>query len=174
MHGYQHTALNLATTSVVAAALTLLGHPQTAAAVSTGMVFGTLLVTPDLDLHYNDARRNWGALKAIWAPYAAMSTHRGINHTYLAGPLLRLLYLAFWFAVPVYLLWQWPAAAAWAREFPREMLFSAFLGYLMSQWLHLLCDGIIPFQQRKRPRPARGPLSRTEQTRSSGSRWSRR
>lgn len=150
MHGYQHTAINLAVTGVVVGALTLLGHSQTAAAVSSGMVFGTLLITPDLDLHYNDARRNWGGLKFIWAPYAALSTHRGINHTYLVGPMLRLLYLAFWLAAPLYLLWQWPPAATYFRALPWETLLNAFVGYLAAQWLHLLCDGILPFRPQRR------------------------
>ena len=105
MHGYQHTAINCAATSLVCLPLYLSGYPVTAASLSAGLMFGTLLITPDLDLRLNDARRNWGPLRFIWGPYAALSRHRGMSHTYLLGPSIRIAYLAVW-ALPALLLWR--------------------------------------------------------------------
>lgn len=159
MHGYQHTAVNTACTLLGCGALALLGYPQTAAALAAGLAFGTLLVTPDLDLRRNDARRNWGLLHFIWAPYAALSKHRGMSHTYLVGPTIRLLYLALWVAPIVWLISR-------VQPFPLpdvsgRLLALASIGYFIAQWLHLLCDGIYPnLPQQRRATPTRRPRAR--------------
>ncbi|WP_189092929.1 DUF2227 family putative metal-binding protein [Deinococcus ruber] len=148
MHGYQHTAINLTCTTLVCGSLLILNHPLTAISLGVGLLFGTLLVTPDLDLQFNDARRRWGKLKAIWEPYAALSKHRGMSHTFLIGPTVRLLYLTCWFA-PLLLLLHWlPHVTLPQGSLQIAALF--LLGYFLAQWLHLLCDGILPFQQRGR------------------------
>jgi uncharacterized metal-binding protein len=150
MHGFQHTAINTATTLVLAGGLTLAGYPQTGSALGVGLLFGTLLVTPDLDLQLNDARRRWGPLKFIWAPYAALSRHRGMSHTYLLGATIRLLYLALWGLAPAYVLWQ-----LMGPDLPRTtwpLLALAVIGYYLAQWLHLLCDGILPFTPQRSAR----------------------
>lgn len=148
MHGYQHTAVNTTCTLLGCGALTLLGYPQTAAALAAGLAFGTLLVTPDLDLRLNDARRNWGPLRFIWAPYAALSKHRGMSHTYLAGPAIRLLYLALW-VTPV--LWLLSRVQPFSLpDVSWRLLALAGIGYFIAQWLHLLCDGIYPDLPRQR------------------------
>ncbi|WP_082506130.1 DUF2227 family putative metal-binding protein [Deinococcus sp. Leaf326] len=160
MHGYQHTAVNTVCTVLGCGALALIGYPQTAAALAAGLAFGTLLVTPDLDLRLNDARRNWGPFRFIWAPYAALSKHRGMSHTYLLGPTIRLLYLALWVA-PV----LWLISRVQTFPFPNvswRLIALVGIGYFIAQWLHLLCDGIspaLPGQRRatsaRRPRPRR-------------------
>ena len=142
MHGYQHTAVNMTCTVLGYGALALFGYPQSATALAAGLTFGTLLVTPDLDLQLNDARRNWGPLRFIWAPYAALSKHRGMSHTFLAGPTIRLLYLALWAALLV-----WLASRLQPMTLPEtswRYLALAGIGYFFAQWLHLLCDGIYP------------------------------
>jgi uncharacterized metal-binding protein len=67
-----------------------------------------------------------------------------LSHTWLIGPLTRLFYLALLLAVPVW--------------FARELLhnfrigqddaLAIMVGYYISQWLHLLADGVSPDVQR--------------------------
>ena len=83
-------------------------------------------------------------MRFIWAPYAALSRHRGMSHTYLAGPTIRLAYLALW-AAP--LVWGaqhlqiTPTLPSWNH------VIIAVIGYFLAQWLHLLCDGIMPLDR---------------------------
>ena len=63
-------------------------------AIITGAhVFGTFLLSPDLDTDSAIDNR-WGIFKAIWLPYTLVVPHRAIwSHSGLSG-LLRVLYLA--------------------------------------------------------------------------------
>lgn len=65
MHGHQHTAINLSAGAGLCGVILLLGQPMTALSLGAGIMFGILLITPDLDLALNDARRNWGVLRVI-------------------------------------------------------------------------------------------------------------
>uniref|UniRef100_UPI001C2FDA98 DUF2227 family putative metal-binding protein n=1 Tax=Deinococcus sp. GbtcB9 TaxID=2824754 RepID=UPI001C2FDA98 len=69
-------------------------YADPALALGAGPASGTPLVPPALDLRRSDARRRWGKMRFIWAPYAALSRHRGMSHTYPAGPTIRLADLA--------------------------------------------------------------------------------
>ena len=149
MQGFEHTRVNLLCTVAIAGGMMLTGREDAAYGISLGMVIGTLWITPDLDLTYNDARRNWGPLRWIWNPYASACRHRGINHMYVIGPIMRLLYLALWFAAPAYFLWtlltrtgSWPELSV-----PLPPVTFVLAGYVAAQWLHLLCDGITPFSK---------------------------
>lgn len=112
------------------------------AAFAGGYLAGTFLITPDLDLAGKGnprPLRRWGPLAPLWSPYGRLSAHRGLSHTWLAGPLLRLLYLGVLLS---------PALALFGvrlTERGQEALLSlgppALLGYLASQWAHLLLDG---------------------------------
>jgi uncharacterized metal-binding protein len=139
----------------LAGSLTALGYPQTGAALGLGLCFGTLLVTPDLDLHLNDARRHWGSLRFIWGPYAALSRHRSLSHTYLLGPTIRLLYLAVWLPGPAVLVWQLLGDRIQVTSTHVRWLALAAIGYYLAQWLHLVGDGILPLTQRPRSRRVR-------------------
>lgn len=59
-------------------------------------LFSSLLLSPDLDLRHNAARRRWGLLGFIWIPYTKVFKHRGVSHSLLWGTLTRLGYLALW------------------------------------------------------------------------------
>lgn len=149
MQGFEHTRVNLLCTVAIAGGMMLAGREDAAYGIGLGMVIGTLWITPDLDLTYNDARRNWGPLRWIWNPYASACRHRGINHTYVIGPIMRLLYLALWFAAPAYFLrtlltrtGSWPELSV-----PLPPITFVLAGYFAAQWLHLLCDGITPFSK---------------------------
>ena len=63
-------------------------------------LFGTFLLSPDMDLNTSDPMRNWGVLRLLWRPYAQLFTHRGLSHTPVLGTLTRVLYiLALGYAV---------------------------------------------------------------------------
>jgi len=62
-------------------------------------LLSSLFLSPDLDLHKNRARRRWGPLGFIWAPYSKIFKHRGVSHNLLLGPLTRLIYLGIVFGV---------------------------------------------------------------------------
>ena len=120
---------------------------------SLSYFIGTFLVTPDLDLAENSVRSksNWGLLGLLWIPYGAMFSHRGLSHTWLVGPLTRLFYMV---TVALALSWLVTAVApllGYEISIRTRLLDSwpqlglaALLGYYLSQWLHLLADGIRP------------------------------
>ena len=64
----------------------------------------SLLLSPDLDLKENRARRRWGFLHFIWWPYVKVFKHRGMSHSLLFGPITRLGYLAFLVALVLFVL----------------------------------------------------------------------
>lgn len=153
--GHVHTIINFSALAAAWIGVTALRLPLPDAALTATFigtyVIGTLLITPDLDLGEQRvaARNNWGALGWIWIPYGVMSRHRGLNHTYLIGPALRLAYLLLIAAALHALIGSvWPAAAAWrlpALDGP--VLLAAAAGYWISQALHLMADGIHPFSE---------------------------
>ena len=56
-------------------------------------LFGTFLLSPDLDLKDNASAKNWGLFRLFWRPYAALFKHRGISHAPIVGTLTRILYM---------------------------------------------------------------------------------
>lgn len=126
---------------------------QTITAFSTSYLIGTFLVTPDLDLAEQGvrAKSNWGLLGLLWIPYGAIFSHRGLSHSWIVGPLTRILYLTI-----VFLALSWVAAQitpyfgysfsikAQLGENWRELAMGALIGYYLAQWLHLVADGIAP------------------------------
>ncbi len=127
--------------------------PETLKTFSLSYLIGTFLVTPDLDLAENrmQARNNWGLLGTLWVPYGALFSHRGLSHSWLIGPLTRLLYLALlglalsWAAAQVgpYFGYSFSFTANLTQNWP-ELAIGGLAGYYLSQWLHLLADGIRP------------------------------
>ncbi len=127
---------------------------------------GTYLLSPDLDLaeQHVSTKNNWGPLGFLWVPYGWVFSHRGMSHSWLLGPLTRLIYLALLLVLPVLLLRgpilnvnlegmaRGPAydllrsmQGFWLRpEIARDTLIALVLGYYVSQWLHLIADGVAP------------------------------
>jgi uncharacterized metal-binding protein len=105
---------------------------------------GTVLLTPDLDLADRGVGpvRKWGPLGVLWIPYGLLHSHRGISHSYLLGPLIRLLYF-LGLVVGVGLLVGVDWKKAWEAFAPHAL--PALLGYYLSQWGHLIADRI-PFR----------------------------
>jgi uncharacterized metal-binding protein len=125
---------------------------------------GTFLLTPDLDLSNQSvrAKSNWGILGHLWRPYGLLFSHRGISHSWLAGPLTRLAYLAFRLLGFAYVINALAPSIGlnlnltflptWEMQ---PALISIILGYYVSQWVHLVTDGILPGTKRKRRRRRR-------------------
>ncbi len=67
--------------------------PTAVALFAGAYLFSSLMLSPDLDLRHNQARRRWGLLGFVWIPYTKIFKHRGISHSILFGTLTRLGYL---------------------------------------------------------------------------------
>lgn len=116
-------------------------------------LLGSLLITPDLDLAEQNVRAKgrWGLLGLFWVPYGWMFSHRGLSHTWVVGPLTRLLYLGtigillFWLLEAILRYW---GASLNLRPLlqvpPQNILWSLVAGYYVSQWMHLIADGVWP------------------------------
>ncbi|MBB6099132.1 putative metal-binding protein [Deinobacterium chartae] len=122
-----------------------------AAGFSAAFWAGTLLLSPDLDLAEGQvsSKRAWGPLGFIWVPYGKMFSHRGLSHSWLIGPLTRIGYLALivWALLYLLRLTVPDLYAALPRSgLPLEWNFwvPILTGYYLSQWLHLIADGIAP------------------------------
>lgn len=110
---------------------------------------GTFLLSPDLDLSLGrvDSKRNWGLLGFIWVPYAMLFKHRGLSHSWFVGPLTRLAYLALLIVIVAGLLrtfWPQLALPQLPSPLPYQLLLPCILGYYLSQWMHLIADGVPP------------------------------
>ena len=147
---------------------------------SASYLVGTFLVTPDLDLAENSVRSksNWGLLGLLWVPYGALFSHRGLSHTWFLGPLTRLLYMVvvalalswvatvlspyfgYTFSLRTQLVYNW-----------QELALGALSGYYLSQWLHLIADGISPDHHSRRRRRARKKGKRRSSRRSKRKNW---
>lgn len=157
-NGRTHTLINTVVVSSATAAAERLGAPlgdPVVVALLAGAVIGTVFITPDLDMARvrTDARRAWGPFEVLWWPLLKVSRHRGVSHTYLRGPLIRVAYLALmlglcFLSVRVgWLLTGLPwTPGSWtqvpARWLRGSTLLCALLGYWIAQVLHLLADRI--------------------------------
>jgi uncharacterized metal-binding protein len=156
-------------------------EPATLLTFSGAFAAGTFMLSPDLDLAEQnvDSKKNWGILGFLWIPYGMMFSHRGLSHTWLVGPLTRLLYLGVLLAVPIYLLRQ-PVLQAELPGVTRGIVYDLLnslqnvfssgvlasqagaglmLGYYVSQWLHLIADGVSPdvgFGRRRQKQKVKG------------------
>jgi uncharacterized metal-binding protein len=164
-NGRTHEAINLtffaglaagyayARSQGLVAELGQLVTPQAVTTFSVSYLVGTFLVTPDLDLAEQGvrAKSNWGLLGLLWIPYGALFSHRGLSHTWLVGPLTRLIYmlivaLALSYvasAVAPFFGYNFSVKTQLVRN-GQELAIGALIGYYVSQWLHLIADGIAP------------------------------
>ena len=127
-----------------------------------GYLVGSLWVTPDLDLaeRKNTPRpaRLWGWLRLLWVPYGRLFRHRGLSHTWVVGPLTRVLYLVLIFEGVRYGLARLPGVGthleplAFTRWALSPVGVAGLLGYFTSQWLHLALDRAMEPRKRRRVR----------------------
>ncbi|GGR28008.1 metal-binding protein [Deinococcus ruber] len=163
--GRVHNLINIAVfAGLSVAALYLSGTqrvvitPLQATSFSAAFASGTFLLSPDLDLATGnvDSKRRWGPLGFLWVPYGLMFSHRGLSHTWLLGPLTRLAYVALIVALAWGLLYGagqlFPALKVPLPHLPplslsvlgAKFVYPALAGYYLSQWLHLIADGVRP------------------------------
>jgi uncharacterized metal-binding protein len=153
--GKVHNVINASSYAVLAGITSYLHYGQgfpidlnEALRFSTAFWAGTLLLSPDLDLAEQNvsSKKAWGLFGFLWYPYGVLFSHRGLSHTWVIGPLTRLVYLAL-LLTPVALLISWfmPKLIQWKQLYtPLDQWLSALVGYYLSQWLHLIADGIAP------------------------------
>jgi uncharacterized metal-binding protein len=145
--GKTHTAVELLLGPGLAAGYYALLHPGVPelAVFSGAYLFSSLLLSPDLDLHKNLARRRWGPLGFIWAPYSKLFKHRGISHSLVLGPLTRLVYLGIGFGAV--LLGLSYVGLALPPELPvtvgQQTLLALGAGLYLPNVLHVLLDKIV-------------------------------
>ncbi|WP_172958095.1 DUF2227 family putative metal-binding protein [Thermus scotoductus] len=154
MSGQEHDLSTLALALVGGYALAQ-ASPALGASFALGTLAGGLLLSPDLDLPYSTPSRRWGPLRFLWLPYQALHPHRGRSHTYLYGPLSRLLYLGLLLSLLALPLGGLGVVQGLEAQNLLPLLggkeaLGALGGYFLSQWLHLILDGIPPFRRRKR------------------------
>lgn len=97
-NGPTHDFITVATAAAAAPLVLTSALPDinaTNAVVLLGSYLASgLLFSPDLDLRSAPYRR-WRALRFVWIPYQKLVPHRSwISHSFLFGPLLRVLYFA--------------------------------------------------------------------------------
>lgn len=168
--GRVHTLINLATFAVLGAGAVsaqraglLSFTPMQAATFATGFFVGTLLLSPDLDLAEGrvNSKRAWGPLGFLWVPYGRLFSHRGLSHSWLVGPLTRLVYLALLVLLVVGVIkYALPGVALPAVPQPisLKVVLPILAGYYLSQWLHLIADGVRPDHRMGAPFGKNGAL----------------
>lgn len=128
--------------------------PTSALSFLVGGSIGTLFLSPDIDLRKSRASYRWGALSFLWEPYRALHPHRGASHTYLYGPLSRLVYLGIIVLAVSLLMGRgndlWYSLSLLVDQRGQEVLLPFLGGYLFSQWAHLIQDGILPWGRKGR------------------------
>ena len=154
--GNTHNIINLSSLAVLGAAALVLQRQGTvdfsradALGFTAGFLVGTFMLSPDLDLAENNvnSKRAWGILGVLWVPYGMLFSHRGWSHSWLVGPLTRLVYLALMVGIVVGLVrLALPELTLPDLPFTLDGAVAAALlvGYYVSQWLHLIADGVRP------------------------------
>ena len=108
-------------------------------------LFGTFLLSPDLDLKNNASARNWGLFRLFWRPYAALFNHRGISHMPFLGTLTRVLYVCAVVyvaaaAMNVFFDMKIRMSARDLQTINRSVGLAALAGLCMPDLLHILTD----------------------------------
>jgi uncharacterized metal-binding protein len=155
--GRVHEAINLTALGAASAVYFTQFSPATLPsplllAFSVSYLIGTFLVTPDLDLAEQNVRAKgrWGIMGGLWVPYGLLFSHRGLSHTWLIGPITRLVYMGI---IGAALFFVGEALAGYLgislqiqapKVPPQDILWALGGGYYVSQWMHLIADGIAP------------------------------
>ena len=126
---------------------------------------GAFLVTPDLDLAEQRvrAKHHLGVLGYLWVPYGKMFAHRGLSHTWFVGPFTRLVYIALLTGLALVALalavlpFGYRVRVVTDLSYPwGELVLAVLAGYYLSQWLHLMADGVSPWYGHQLRRRAKG------------------
>lgn len=130
-------------------------------------IFGTIFLSPDLDLKQSNSARAWGWFSWLWYVYNRCFSHRKLSHFFVLGTISRVLYLilvaifintlaclTFYcyeeLSVNSVLIAQENVgqfireSLLWAERHPKA-LFAGFLGLVFADSLHLVTDLIYSF-----------------------------
>ncbi len=144
MDGREHERSTIVFLGLTAPVVSLLspGGVDHAALYLAGGLVGTFLLSPDIDLDKSRPSKRWGPLGVLWWPYRLLHPHRGASHSWVYGPLSRLLYLGG-LATGGLALAGVPLEEAVGRLLAEAVgAWPALLGYWASQWAHLYQDRI--------------------------------
>lgn len=131
------------------------------AAFGLAYLLASLMLTPDLDLRHNDARRRWGILGFIWVPYTMVFKHRGVSHSLLFGIITRLAYLSLVAAggmAGAYYAGLSLPPISWQPDWP--LLAAAGAGLYTPNILHVLYDHWDTSRKLRRSRRVRARAGR--------------
>lgn len=108
-------------------------------------LFGTFLLSPDLDLKKSDPLKNWGVLRWLWRPYARFFKHRGISHMPIVGTMTRVIYLsavvgALTFTANAFLNLGWTLSLDDVKQIDLKMVLWAFAGLCLPDLFHIAAD----------------------------------
>lgn len=196
--GKQHERVNLLGLAVITAgyvgalilnsrisgrSLAVLTEPHVVFGFVISYLVGAFLVTPDLDLAEQRvrAKHHWGILGRLWVPYGKVFAHRGLSHTWLVGPFTRLVYMALLAGLALVALalavrpFGYRVRVVTDPSYPwGELALVVLAGYYLSQWFHLMADGVSPwYGHQLRRRAARKRKKRARARPSARSRRSR-
>lgn len=142
-----HTKVNLfiGLPILTAAAILLLHPPLTLLLLGLGtFVYGTLFMSPDVDLAYQTKLASVrGILSIPFRTYAMVFRHRGLSHSFFFGTLTRVLWLLMYVVIGLYIAYQiFPGKTDFLRFFLRykPYLIWGFSGLFLADICHLLMD----------------------------------
>lgn len=142
--GREHLRLELALLPVFLGGVWLLGRDVVTlpelGVFGGAYLLSSFLLSPDLDLRYNSARRRWGPLGFIWIPYSKVFKHRGLSHNPLLGPLTRIGYLFLLGALVIYLLRLGGLQVGFRFSVSKDWLAMIALGLYLPNLLHISYD----------------------------------
>ncbi|MFN7064688.1 MAG: DUF2227 family putative metal-binding protein [Aquificaceae bacterium] len=128
-----------------------------------GYLFGTFLLSPDLDLPKSKSSKRWRRLRLVWRPYQLLSKHRGLSHFPILGTALRFgyLFLIFLFSYFVLLglslryipslqglLFSFDPFSLISYVAEKEETFYFALGLVISEVFHIFLDLLTTYLKR--------------------------
>ena len=135
-------------------------------------LFGTIFLSPDLDLKQSKSSQAWGWFSWIWYVYNRCFSHRKLSHFFILGTVSRVIYL-FLAAILISTLASLSIycyeelsvdsvlvaqesigqiirdSVLWAENHPKILL-AGFIGLVFSDGLHLVTDLLYSFFKRRR------------------------
>ena len=108
-------------------------------------LFGTYLLSPDMDLNTSDPMKNWGVLRLLWRPYANVFKHRGLSHMPIVGTLTRVVYIlivvyALSAVANAFLDLGWKMSLDDLKKIDRNSVFWGVFGLCLPDLFHILAD----------------------------------
>lgn len=154
MSGVDHEIRSTIVVALLAGGVVASVGQEEGLAFLAGGLLGTFFLSPDIDLPYSRPSKRWGALSFLWAPYRWLHPHRGLSHSYIYGPFSRLFYLSALVAL-ISLVANLMLGVPITKQLEVKKVIIPFasgpltgfflVGYIFSQWAHLIQDGIAPF-----------------------------